>query len=59
MKLVADQSLGRRGQTDTDWLKSLKVVSRALAILWSQTPIGIRQTILARAEQEYRETQET
>jgi hypothetical protein len=47
-----------RLKTDSDWLKSLQIAARAQAILWSQTPIGIRQTILARAEQEYRETQE-
>ena len=45
-----NQAFSRQNQTD--WMRSLRRVARAQAILWHETPIAERQVILARVDQE-------
>lgn len=45
-----NQAFSRQGQSD--WMRSLKRLARAQAILWSRLPIQDRQAILQQVDQE-------
>jgi hypothetical protein len=49
------QAFARHNQSD--WLKSLKLLSRAQAIMWNEMPIGAKQKYMARAEAEFQRHQ--
>ena len=51
-----DAALNRAFAKDTqsDWMRSLKRVAKAQAILWHETPIAERHALLARVDREER-----
>lgn len=48
--LAVQQPFSRHGQDD--WMRSLKLVARAQALLWSRTPLDERRKLLNEAEDE-------
>ena len=46
------RSLTKAGEVASAWRESLRRISRAQSLLWNETPISVRQALLARVDRE-------